>query len=58
MKRIFKIALVGCGTISYNHLTALAALDNVEIVALCDKRLENAEKRKADFNLDCKIYTD
>lgn len=58
MKRIFKIALVGCGTISYNHLTALAALDNVEIVALCDKRPENAEKRKADFKLDCKIYTD
>lgn len=58
MKKTFNIALVGCGTISYNHLTALANLDNVEVVALCDKRPENAEKRKAEFNLDSKIYTD
>ena len=58
MKKAFKIALVGCGVISYNHLSALAGIDNVTVVALCDKRPENAEKRKAEFNLNSKIYTD
>jgi len=58
MSRIFNIALVGCGTISYNHLTAISKLDNVNVVALCDIKPENAEKRRAEFNLDCKIYTD
>lgn len=58
MSRSFNIALVGCGTISYNHLTALSKLENVKVVALCDIKPENAEKRKAEFGLDCKIYTD
>ena len=58
MKKAFKIALVGCGVISYNHLSALAGIDNVTVVALCDKIPENAEKRKAEFNLNSKIYTD
>ena len=58
MKKTFRIALVGCGVISYNHLSALANIDNVIVVALCDKRPENAEKRKTEFNLDSKIYTD
>ncbi len=55
---IFNVALVGCGVISYNHLTALKKLSNVNIVALCDIKQEKAEKRKAEFNLNCKIYTD
>ena len=57
-KKIFNIALVGCGTISYNHLTALGKLDNVNVVALCDIKPEKAELRKTEFNLDAKIYTD
>ena len=58
MKKTFKVALVGCGTISYNHLIALANLDNVKVVALCDTKPEKAEERKAEFNLCSKIYTD
>ena len=54
----YNVALVGCGTISYNHLTALSKLENVMVVALCDIKPEKAETRKAEFNLDCKIYTD
>ena len=54
----YKVALVGCGTISYNHLTALSKLDHVKVVALCDIKPEKAEERAAQFKLDCKIYTD
>lgn len=56
--KAFNVALVGCGNISYNHLTAIAALDNVNLVALCDTKPERAEARKNEFKLDAKIYTD
>ena len=39
----FKVAFVGCGAVSPNHFFALSLLDNVEIVALCDKVYANAE---------------
>ncbi len=54
----FNVALVGCGTISYNHLTALSSIPNVNVVALCDIKVERAEARKAEFKLDSQIYTD
>ncbi len=54
----YNVALVGCGTISYNHLTALSKLDHVKVVALCDIKPENAEERAAQFKLNCNIYTD
>lgn len=57
-KRIFNVALVGCGNISYNHLKALAQLDNVNVVALCDIKQNKAEERKSEFSLNAKIYTD
>ena len=57
-KRIFKVAVVGCGTISPNHLSSIAALDNVKVVALCDTKPEKAEDKKIEFGLDAKIYTD
>ena len=56
--KIYNVALVGCGTISYNHLTALSKLENVKVVALCDIKPEKAEARRDEFKLDCKIYTD
>ncbi len=57
MKR-FNIALVGCGTISKNHLTAISKLDYVNVVALCDIKPERAESRRDEFGLSAKIYTD
>ena len=54
----YNIALVGCGTISFNHLTALSKLDYVKVVALCDIKPERAEARRAEFGLSAKIYTD
>ena len=54
----FKVAFVGCGAVSLNHFFALSLLDNVDIVALCDKVYANAEKSKAKYGLSSKIYTD
>lgn len=56
-KKILKVAMVGCGGISFNHLTALRALENVEVVALCDVEYEKAKARRDEFSLDAKIYT-
>ena len=53
-----RVALVGCGTISENHLCALKKLDNVKIVALCDVKGERAEAKRKKHSLDCNIYTD
>ena len=57
-KKIYRVALVGCGTISSNHVFALQLLDNVEIVALCDLKEERALTVAERFSLKCKIYTD
>ena len=40
--KTFKIGLVGCGTISENHIVAISAYDNLKIVALCDVKTEKA----------------
>jgi len=56
-KRKFKVALVGCGVISANHLSGLCALKNVEVVGLCDIDAARAEQRKHEFKLNCRIYT-
>lgn len=58
MKRTFKVALIGCGVISKNHLAALSKIDCAEVVALCDIKKEKAEARATEFGIDCKIYTD
>lgn len=58
MKKIYKVALIGCGSISKNHLAALKALDFVNVVALCDVKADKAEARKEEFGLDSRIYTD
>jgi predicted dehydrogenase len=54
----FNVALVGCGTISFNHLTAISKLPSIKVVALCDVKPERAEARKREFGLDAAIYTD
>lgn len=56
-KKIFRVALVGCGTISKNHLTALSELDNIRVVALCDTDRSRAENRRREFSLDCEIFS-
>jgi predicted dehydrogenase len=43
-----KIALIGCGGISEYHLRAYRAMD-LDVVALCDRDLARAERRRAEF---------
>jgi len=52
------VALVGCGTVSVNHLSALAAMDGLTVVALCDVRPERAEAARDEFFPDAAVYTD
>ena len=56
--KIYRVALVGCGVISGNHISALLECEGVELVALCDVKPERAEARKGEYNLNSKIYTD
>ncbi len=58
METKFKVALVGCGTVSYVHLTSLLHVDGVKIVALCDTRRERAVESAKEYAPDAKIYTD
>jgi predicted dehydrogenase len=54
-----KYALIGCGRISNNHIAA--ALNNkLEIVALCDVVVENADAKKKENNLpkEVNVYSD
>ena len=54
--KIFKVALVGCGSIASNHLKALADNESVKVVALCDIKPERAERRRAEFAPEATIY--
>lgn len=53
-----KTALIGCGAISGNHLTAIGKLPDVRLVALCDTIPERAEAARAKYAPDALIYTD
>ena len=57
-KKKFRVALVGCGVIAPNHLSALADLDETEIVALCDIRPERAERRREEFAPAAQVFDD
>jgi UDP-N-acetyl-2-amino-2-deoxyglucuronate dehydrogenase len=46
-----KIALVGCGRIAINHISAAVSL-GIEVVALCDIELEKAKRVKSEFGLE------
>ncbi len=58
MKKTFRVAMVGCGAVSKNHLAPLSCMDNVNIAALCDIKRERAEERANEFGFDCRIYDD
>lgn len=52
-----KIALIGCGGITAQHLTAYKDA-GFNVVALCDVNIENAKKRQKEFFPKAKIYSD
>lgn len=55
MKKI-RAAVIGCGTISARHLDAIMALDESELVAVCDNKPERAEQAAEKYGV--KAYTD
>ncbi len=54
--KIFKAAVIGCGKISTRHLDAIMALENVELVAVCDNKEEVAKSTALKYGV--KYYTD
>lgn len=58
MKKQFRIALIGCGAISGNHVTAIKETGHI-LCALCDVLPEKAQALKARYLLgDIPVYTD
>ena len=60
MSKILKIAVIGCGKITWRHLDGMNQIDNCEIYALCDTAQDDrAEKLKAKYGTpETKIFTD
>lgn len=52
----FKVAIVGCGNIFPMHALSVAALDNAELIAVCDNKEERAIAKAKQFS--CNYYTD
>lgn len=58
MNKKLRVALVGCGEISGNHIGGILSADG-EICALCDLIAERAVKKAETFELgDVPVYTD
>lgn len=55
MKKV-NVAVIGCGCISVMHLDSAAALDNANLVAVCDIKEDRAKKAAEKYS--CKYYTD
>jgi predicted dehydrogenase len=52
-----KIGLLGCGGISEYHLRAYVTM-GLDVVALCDRNADRAERRRAEFYPGAKVFTD
>lgn len=58
MSKKIKIAVIGCGGIcEHAHMPGYANMDNVEIVALCDIKLDRAKKLAEKYNVPA-VYED
>lgn len=55
MKKL-RAGIIGCGNIHPLHAYSVRALENAELVAVCDERKERAEKTAEIFS--CRVYTD
>ncbi len=58
-----KIAIIGCGRISYKHVEAVVNNSEIcEITALCDPVVEKAEEKMREYKeksgIEAKVYTD
>ena len=53
---MLKVAVIGCGSISCMHLDPAVALEEAELVAVCDIKPDKAERAAQKYN--AKPYTD
>ena len=52
-----RVALVGCGVISDNHICGIINSGKAELVAICDVDRARASAKKEQHGLSCSIYT-
>ena len=55
MKKL-RVAVIGCGNISVMHLDSINALENIQLVGVCDIRMERAQAAAEKYNTTA--YTD
>ena len=53
-----RVAIIGCGTISFDHLGAIKANCEPVKLHLCDRNPEAAERLKRIVDSEAKVYTD
>ena len=58
MNSKLRVALIGCGVISDNHISAVIGSEKAEIVAICDIDIARAEAKKRDYLLSANVYSD
>ena len=58
MNNKFKVGLIGCGVIANTHLSYLRECELVDIVALCDTKLDKAAALKEKYELSTSLYED
>ena len=57
MSKTYRGGLIGCGHVSWFHLTAWSRIDDAEIVAVSNRTREKAERRAEEFNVPA-VYSD
>lgn len=58
-EKVFNIALIGCGRlVEVSHLPTILKSRRAEIVALVDKYIDNANKLKNKYTINCETVTD
>lgn len=51
MKKLMKVAIVGCGNISHCHMQAYKKNPNVEVVSCCDINLKRAQEYAKSYHI-------
>ena len=50
-KKMYKVAIVGCGRISGHHCRSIASVNGMEIIAVCDLIEEKAKTYGEEFKI-------
>ena len=49
---VHNFGLIGCGTISDRHINAIKSIENINLVAVADARLERAKNLGEKYNIE------